>query len=62
MAGSTETGETVREGFARTKESVQGMGLVPRVYGRLHWDKSAARQQLVRESRGWKGHDPWYGP
>jgi hypothetical protein len=31
--------ETVREGFHRSRELVQGMGVMSRVYGRLHWDK-----------------------
>jgi BON domain len=38
--GLNKTGETVRESFAKTRESVNAMGLGPRVYGRLHWDKS----------------------
>jgi hypothetical protein len=38
--GLNKTGETVRESFAKTRESVNAMGLGPRVYGRLHWDRS----------------------
>ncbi len=37
--GLQRSGEAVRESFARTKTSVQNMGLEARVYGRLHWDK-----------------------
>lgn len=37
--GLQQTGETVRESFARTKTSVQNMGIESRIYGRLHWDK-----------------------
>src|SRR5262249_55219836 len=32
--------ETVREAFQRTRESVHAMGVISRVYGRLHWDKA----------------------
>ena len=45
--GLNRTGETVRDGFTRTRESVQSMGLVSRVYGRLHWDKALHSSQLV---------------
>ena len=38
--GLNKTGGTVRESFAKTRESVNAMGLGPRVYGRLHWDRS----------------------
>ena len=37
--GLQRSGETVRESFARTKTSVQNMGIESRIYGRLHWDK-----------------------
>lgn len=32
--------EEVRESFAKTKASVNAMGVESRLYGRLHWDKS----------------------
>ncbi len=37
--GLQRSGESVRESFARTKTSVQNMGIESRIYGRLHWDK-----------------------
>ena len=42
----------MRDGFARTRESVQGMGLVPRVYGRLHWDKTLNACPLFVKAEG----------
>ena len=56
--GLNRTGGTVRDGFARTKESVQGMGLVPRVYGRLHWDKALHSSQFVVKAEGGGRHHP----
>lgn len=50
--GLNKTGGTVRDGFARTRESVQGMGLVPRVYGRLHWDKALHASPLFVKAEG----------
>jgi hyperosmotically inducible periplasmic protein len=50
--GLNRTGGTVRDGFARTKESVQAMGLVPRVYGRLHWDKALHASKFVVKAEG----------
>ena len=44
--GINKTGGTVREGFTKTRESVQGMGVLSRVYGRLHWDKSLNSSSL----------------
>jgi hyperosmotically inducible protein len=31
---------TVREGINKARESVHSMGVMSRVYGRLHWDKA----------------------
>jgi len=44
--GLQGAGETVREGFERTRASVQNMNVVSRVYSRLHWDKSLANAML----------------
>jgi osmotically-inducible protein OsmY len=38
--GARETAESLRETFARTRDSVNAMGVQARVYSRLHWDKS----------------------
>jgi osmotically-inducible protein OsmY len=43
----SKTGETLREGFARTRVSVHEMGLVSRIYGRLHWDKALQSSTLI---------------
>jgi osmotically-inducible protein OsmY len=50
--GLNKTGETVRESFAKTRESVNSMGLGPRVYGRLHWDKSLHSSALYIKVEG----------
>jgi len=50
--GLNKTGETVRESFAKTRESVNAMGLGPRVYGRLHWDKSLNSSALYIKVEG----------
>ena len=50
--GLNKTGATVREGFAKTRDSVQGMGLIPRVYGRLHWDKALFSSNLFVKAEG----------
>ena len=50
--GLNRTGGTVRDGFAHAKESVQAMGIAPRVYGRLHWDKALHASQLVVKADG----------
>ncbi len=47
-----KTGETVRESFTKTRESVNAMGLGPRVYGRLHWDKSLHSSALYIKVEG----------
>jgi hyperosmotically inducible protein len=44
--GLQNAGETVREGFAKTREAVHGMGVESRVYGRLHWDKALTASTL----------------
>ena len=45
--GLEKAEDTVREGFHRTRESVHGMGIVARVYGRLHWDKALHSSPLT---------------
>jgi hypothetical protein len=50
--GINRTGESVREGFNKARDSVQGMGLVPRVYGRLHWDKTLHSSTLFVKAEG----------
>src|SRR5262245_53299160 len=43
----------VREGFQKSREAVQGMGVVARVYSRLHWDKALHSSSLaVRMEEG----------
>jgi hyperosmotically inducible periplasmic protein len=37
--GLEQAGDTIREQFAKTRESINNMGVASRVYGRLHWDK-----------------------
>jgi len=49
--GLQRSGETVRESFARTKTSVQNMGLEARVFGRLHWDKDINGSPIELEVR-----------
>lgn len=36
--GLQSAGQSVREGFAKTRTAVHNMGVESRVYGRLHWD------------------------
>jgi hyperosmotically inducible protein len=50
--GINKTGGTVREGFTKTRESVQGMGVLSRVYGRLHWEKSLNSSSLFVRAEG----------
>lgn len=50
--GVENAGESVREGFARSRDTVQGMGILARVYGRLHWDKSLHASNLVLKAEG----------
>src|SRR5438552_1173354 len=38
--GLQEAGEAIREQFAKVRDSVHNMGVMTRVYGRLHWDKA----------------------
>ncbi|AGA29519.1 BON domain-containing protein [Singulisphaera acidiphila] len=47
--GVQGAGATVRDGFARTRTSVQNMEVVSRVYSRLHWDKSLTTATLELE-------------
>jgi hypothetical protein len=44
--GLQRAGESVRAAFARTRETVHGMGVEARIYGRLHWDKALAESAL----------------
>jgi hyperosmotically inducible periplasmic protein len=36
----------VREGFHKTRDTVNSMGVAARVYGRLHWDKALQSSDL----------------
>jgi hyperosmotically inducible protein len=38
--GLEKAEDAVREGFHKTRDSVHSMGVMSRVYGRLHWDKA----------------------
>jgi len=49
--GLQRSGETVREGFARTKVAVNNMGVETRIYGRLHWDKDLNGSLIELEVR-----------
>src|SRR4051795_6104869 len=49
--GLQRSGEAVRESFARTKTSVQNMGVEARIYGRLHWDKDLNGSMIELEVR-----------
>jgi osmotically-inducible protein OsmY len=44
--GLQDAGEKVREGFAKTRTSVHDMGVLSRVYSRLHWDKALTTSLL----------------
>ncbi|MBX6315341.1 MAG: BON domain-containing protein [Isosphaeraceae bacterium] len=44
--GLQNAGEKVREGFAKTRTSVHDMGVLSRVYSRLHWDKALTTSLL----------------
>jgi hypothetical protein len=50
--GITKTGDTILEGFQKTRAAVHGMGLVPRIYGRLHWDKHLSKSHFVLAANG----------
>jgi hyperosmotically inducible protein len=47
--GVQGAGTSVRDGFARTRLSVQNMEVVSRVYSRIHWDKSLMAAMLELE-------------
>jgi len=49
--GLQRSGEAVRESFARTKTSVQNMGIEARIFGRLHWDKDINASPIELEVR-----------
>ncbi len=38
--------DTVREQFAKARESIHNMSIESRVYGRLHWDKALSSSTL----------------
>ncbi len=38
--GLNRAGTATKEAFARTRTSVQNMGVESRVYGRIHWDRT----------------------
>jgi hyperosmotically inducible protein len=50
--GILNAGDTVREGFAKTRDSVQGMGILSRVYGRVHWDKALNSSSIFVKAEG----------
>lgn len=50
--GVENAGDSVREGFARSRDTVQGLGILGRVYGRLHWDKSLHSSNLFLKADG----------
>jgi hyperosmotically inducible periplasmic protein len=50
--GFENAGDSVREGFEKTRAVVHGMGVTPRVYTRLHWEKSLHSLQLLVKSEG----------
>jgi hyperosmotically inducible periplasmic protein len=50
--GIGKAGDSVREGFNRTRDSVQAMGILPRVYGRIHWDKALHASSIVLKGDG----------
>jgi hyperosmotically inducible periplasmic protein len=45
--GLEKAEDAVREGFHKTRDSVHSMGVMPRVYGRLHWDKALHSSTLT---------------
>jgi hypothetical protein len=48
----SKTSETLREGYAHTRAAVHQMGLIPRVYGRLHWDRELQMCHFVLKADG----------
>ncbi len=45
--GLEKAEDAVREGFHKTRDSVHSMGVISRVYGRLHWDKALHSSTLT---------------
>jgi hyperosmotically inducible periplasmic protein len=45
--GIEKAEDAVREGFHKTRDSVHSMGVMSRVYGRLHWDKALHASTLT---------------
>jgi osmotically-inducible protein OsmY len=44
--GATSAEEAIRQQFAKAKNTVAGMGVEARVYGRLHWDKALTGSKI----------------
>jgi osmotically-inducible protein OsmY len=44
--GFEDVGDTIRNQFVKARQSVHDMGVVSRVYGRLHWDKALTSSNL----------------
>jgi osmotically-inducible protein OsmY len=47
--GLEEARDTIREQFAKARNSVHSMGIASRVYGRIHWDKALNTSTLDLE-------------
>jgi hypothetical protein len=47
--GLRDAGDAIRNQFAKARDSVHGMGVESRVYGRLHWDKALNTSTLEME-------------
>ena len=45
--GIEKAEDAVREGVHKTRDSVHSMGVMSRVYGRLHWDKALHSSTLT---------------
>jgi hypothetical protein len=50
--GITKTGDAIRDEYLKTRAAIHGMGLVPRIYGRLHWDKELHKSHFVLAANG----------
>ena len=51
QGGLQTAGQAVQGGFQKTRTSVHNMEVIPRVYSRLHWDKSLTTSSLELEVR-----------
>jgi osmotically-inducible protein OsmY len=47
--GLEDVGDSIRNQFVKARQSVHDMGVVSRVYGRLHWDKALTSSTLNLE-------------